>query len=218
MAEKTPVYFISGLGIDERALSKIHLPGNFEMRFLRWIEPEKNEAFRDYCRRLTAGVDFSSPVIFAGMSFGGITACEISRMLPVKKIILLSSIGKAAELPKLYRLLGLVRMNRWLPSSWVTRTWFFTNWLFGVHTDEEIALLKAIMADISENFLRWSTETVLRWDNQQVPENAVRIHGTRDRVLYFRKEETEFPVKDAGHFMVYTHADEVNAALEQVLQ
>lgn len=218
LPKKTPVYFISGLGIDERALCRIVLPEEFEIRHVRWIEPEKKEPFRDYCKRLSAQIDFSAPVILAGMSFGGMTSCELSKIIPVKKIILLSSISNRNELPKRYRFLAFFNLQNLIPPSWVTHANFILYWLFGLKKADEKNLLKDIMDDISENFLVWAANTILKWDNTEEPPNVVRIHGTRDRVLSFIEEEVEYPVKDSGHFMVYTHSAEVNAALNEILK
>jgi pimeloyl-ACP methyl ester carboxylesterase len=211
----TPVYFISGLGVDERAFIRIRLPEGFEMRFMRWIDPLKDESLADYARRLFKDVDTSQPIIVAGMSFGGITACELSKFVRIKKLILFSSIARSAELPKIYRLMGAFGMHRYIPTAWIKYTGWHLYWLFGTKKSDEKTMLKAIMADIPDNFLRWATRQVLLWKNKHPPENLFRIHGTHDRVLYFPKTKVDCVVRDAGHFMVYTHAEEVNRGLEE---
>jgi pimeloyl-ACP methyl ester carboxylesterase len=214
--KKQLVYFLSGLGIDERAFSRIQLPEGFEIRFIRWIEPEANEVFSAYCKRLSAQIDTTQPVILAGLSFGGVTACELSKQIETQKIILLSSIPVSAELPLLYRFLSAIGLRRLVPIAWIKRANFISYWLMGMKTKEEKLLLKNIMADMSGIFLRWATKTIVDWKNEKIPANTFRIHGTKDRVLYYRKG-MDFTVKGAGHFMAYTHAVEVNAALAKIL-
>lgn len=215
--EKEPVYFISGLGIDERAFIRIRLPEAFEMKFVRWIEPQQDESFDAYCLRLAEQIDTSRPVILAGLSFGGMTAVNLSRLIRVKKIILLSSIPLSRELPRLYRLMGFFRLHRSIPASWVKKMSWFSCWLLGMHSPEEKKLLKAILADIPERFLYWAAATALNWNNETKPPSIVHIHGDNDHVLYASKTHPDQLVKGAGHFMVYTHADEVNRFLETAL-
>jgi pimeloyl-ACP methyl ester carboxylesterase len=215
--EKEPVYFISGLGVDERAFIRIRLPEAFEMKFVRWIEPEPNESFDAYCLRLAGQIDTSRPVILAGLSFGGMTSVNLSRLIRVKKIILLSSIPLSHELPRIYRLMGFFGLHRFIPASWVKKMSWFSCWLFGMHSPEEKKLLNAILADIPEPFLYWATATALNWKNETRPPALFHIHGNKDHILYSSKTQPDQVVEGAGHFMVYTHADDVNRFLATVL-
>ena len=42
------VYFLSGLGVDERAFKKIHLPESFQIIYINWIKPLPKENISDY--------------------------------------------------------------------------------------------------------------------------------------------------------------------------
>jgi pimeloyl-ACP methyl ester carboxylesterase len=214
---KTPVYFISGLGIDERAFIKIKMPEPYEMHFMRWIEPLPDESIGSYAKRLFAGVDASKPIIVAGLSFGGMVAVELSKFFPVKKLILISSIPERSELPRLYRFFAFIRLYNYVPVFILKRTNFFTHWLFGTKTKEEKSILQAVMRDMSDTFLHWALDKAANWKNTVCPPDMSRIHGRQDRVLYCPAAEISCAVPDAGHFMVYTHAEEVNRALREIL-
>lgn len=215
---KEPVYFLSGLGVDERAFVKIHLPENFEMRFVRWIEPQTNESFDAYCLRLAEQIDTSKPVILAGLSFGGMTAVNLSQLIRVKQIILLSSIPLSAELPRLYRFLAFFRLHQLTPAFFVKKASWFSYWLFGMKTREEKKLLREILADIPEKFLYWATATAINWKNADKPEHLFHIHGSNDHVLYASRTHPDRIVEGAGHFMVFTHAEAVNRFFEETLR
>ncbi len=212
-----PVYFISGLGIDERAFVRIRLPEGYVMRFVQWIDPLPGEPLRDYCKRLSAQITGEGPHILAGMSYGGVVANEMNHILPVKKTILMSSMASSDELPRLYRALGLFRVHQFLPTAVIKRTHALIFWLFGTKTPDEKKLLTEVMRDIPDNFLRWAADRTIHWALSTPEKNIVRIHGTEDRVLYFPGSGVDYPVKGAGHFMVYTHAEEVNRALGEIL-
>ncbi|WP_169306811.1 hypothetical protein [Pedobacter polaris] len=50
------VYFISGLGADERVFQFLDL-SKIEYQFIRWNEPRKNESLFNYCEELTKQID-----------------------------------------------------------------------------------------------------------------------------------------------------------------
>ena len=59
--KKVNLYFISGLGVDERAFQKLKLSPNFTVHYLRWIKPLKNETITSYAKRLAIEIDQSRP-------------------------------------------------------------------------------------------------------------------------------------------------------------
>lgn len=96
MASQT-VYFISGLGADERSFKYLDLPG-VNMHFIQWEKPLKGEKLREYCRKLILQIDTSGDIFLVGLSFGGIVAQEIAKTIAVKKLIIISSIKSPGEL------------------------------------------------------------------------------------------------------------------------
>src|SRR5688572_14688140 len=101
------VYFISGLGADERAFSFLDL--NFcEPVFVKWIRPLEDETVPAYAARLKAQIPDDFPTI-VGLSFGGMVAVEIAKAFPYKKLVLLSSAKTQREIP------FYLKSMRWLP-------------------------------------------------------------------------------------------------------
>ena len=98
----TPIYFISGIGADERAFRLISLPG-YEIRNVSWLEPLKNENLKSYSIRLSSQITTEDPIII-GLSFGGIIAQEIALHIKTKKVIIISSLKNRKELPSLYKI------------------------------------------------------------------------------------------------------------------
>jgi len=73
------VYFISGLGADERVFQFLDL-SEIEHRFIKWNVPQKNESLPSYCKRLTEQINVQQEVILIGISFGGMIAQEITKV------------------------------------------------------------------------------------------------------------------------------------------
>jgi hypothetical protein len=109
------VYFIPGLAADGRVFHRIRLPQGFEPVFLDWLDPLAGESLRNYAVRLGGCIDTGSPFILVGLSFGGMLASEISRILQPGKVILLSSIPEARHLPAYFRLAGKLKLDEAVP-------------------------------------------------------------------------------------------------------
>ena len=55
--------------------------------------------------------------ILIGLSFGGIVATELSKIISVEKLILISSLKTKSEIPLIYRLAGKLHIHRIIPYS-----------------------------------------------------------------------------------------------------
>ncbi len=67
------IYFISGLGADERVFAYLDL-GDREYRHISWEIPTNHETLESYCWRLIAQIDLSQDICLIGVSFGGTVA------------------------------------------------------------------------------------------------------------------------------------------------
>ena len=83
------VYVFSGLGADERVFHKIDF-SSYDVHFIKWITPKKNESIESYALRLTLQITKPLPVLI-GLSFGGMMAVEVAKHIATEKIVLISS-------------------------------------------------------------------------------------------------------------------------------
>src|SRR4051812_2879802 len=97
-----PVYVFSGLGTDERLFQYIDFCG-FTVHYIKWITPLKGEAIQSYALRITEQIHADKPV-FIGVSFGGVMAVEVARLMVTEGIILIASVKTKLEIPPYYRL------------------------------------------------------------------------------------------------------------------
>ncbi len=95
MSNKKPhIYLISGLGADYRVFQKIDLEAN-SYTHIKWDKPKsQNQSIIDYTKGLLAQIKHENPILI-GVSFGGMIAIEIAKLIPVRKIIIISSVNKA---------------------------------------------------------------------------------------------------------------------------
>lgn len=205
---------ISGLGADKRIFKYLDF-GSHSMRHIEWIDPNQGESLPNYAHRLSAQIDQTKPFALAGLSFGGMLAQEIARELSVKRLFVISSIRSADELPWYLKVAGGMELHHKLPLVKLRELSGSPYSLFGVKEEKHRELLNEIMEDMDVSFVRWAFDAILNWKPQAYPE-AIRIHGTKDKILPLEGEETDL-LLDGGHLLTATHCEEVSEFMRERL-
>lgn len=209
------VYILSGLGVDERVFKNIDF-GKFNPIFIKWIEPATNESIESYAKRLLEQVTSERPILI-GLSFGGMMAVEIGKLIKTDKIILLASAKTKHEIPSYYKLSGKMNLHNLLPSKILKQNNIITNWFFGTEQKSEKDLLTQILKDTDSKLLKWSIDKIVNWKNEIIPNNVVHIHGNKDMILPINFVKCDVVIENAGHFMTMTHADEISILLQKII-
>ena len=204
------LYFISGLGADERVFKKLTLPEQYKINHIQWPELSLNETLHSYCVKISELIDTSQAFSLIGLSFGGIVVTEISKFLQPKATIIISSISTRNGLPIHYKICGLLKLDKLVPAFTMNKVYPFTYWYFGVTEPADKKLLKEVIHDTPTKFLKWAINEVLNWQNEVRPDNLFHIHGTNDKLFPFSLTKADKAVENGGHLMVYTNADLVS--------
>lgn len=207
-------YLIPGLGADERVFRGLHLPGPATV--LPWLSPQSpTEPLRHYAARLAEAVPPGQLCWLVGVSFGGLLALEIGRLRPLARVVLISSLATAQQLPPLLKLARATGLHRLVPFGLLPRLPRLAQWFFGARNGCEYRLLARILRDTDPVFARWATRQLLHWDSAGVPA-AVRLHGTHDRLLPAGSAPIDYRLPGAGHFMIVSHATQLSCLLHQL--
>jgi pimeloyl-ACP methyl ester carboxylesterase len=212
------VYFISGLGADERVFQFLDLP-EIEKRFIKWVAPGQRESLSSYCKKLLQQIDQHQEIILIGISFGGIIAQEIAKLVPCKKVIIISSVKNEGEFSWQLKLVSKLQLHRLVPlwllqySNRVT-----ANYYFGIGSKKDALLLKEIITATDPQFLVWAIDRIMNWKQKNAAANLVHIHGTKDRIFPIAKIRPSFEVQHGGHFMIVDKADEVGDIIRLALK
>ena len=211
-------YFISGLGADKRIFSKLELDERINIIHVDWINPDKNESLAAYAERLSKVIDQSEPFALVGVSFGGMIAVEIAKILKPKTTIVISSTVLSNHLPALYRFAGKLGLLKLIPARLLKSSNKLTqNYYFGTRSSGEKTLLSKIIKDTDPYFLKWAIGSILSWKNKTRPENLYHIHGTNDKILYSNVAQPDFVIENGTHFMVYQNAVELSKLINRML-
>lgn len=210
------VYFIPGLGADQRVFRHIELPCQFEMVHVQWLQPYEDEPLVSYAARLADTLDTSEPFALVGLSFGGMLAAEISRLLHPAVTILVASVPSAKQLPFYYRILSPLRLEKIIPAGWFTNA-SLAKRLFTTESAADKQLLKQIIKDTDPDFIRWALGAIQTWSVEALPEQYFHIHGTADGLLPIRYVQPTHTLPGAGHLLVLNRAAVVNRLLAEIL-
>jgi pimeloyl-ACP methyl ester carboxylesterase len=209
------LYFFSGLGVDERMFAKLDLSG-LDHTFIQWINPKENEAIESYAKRISSQIKETNPILI-GLSFGGMMAIEVSKIIPVHKTIIISSVKHFREIPRLHRLAGKMLLHHLVPVSFLKSPGIFKNWLFGATTKEEKQLMTAVLNDTDPDFIEWAVDKILTWKNQTIPSGLLHIHGTKDKLLSARRIKDYEKIENGEHLMIYSRPGEITSIIKKQL-
>lgn len=211
------VYFISGLGADRRAFYKITLPRGYQSVYLDWIRPLANEGFEDYAKRFSQSISRDEEFVLVGLSFGGMLASELAKIVSPKKLIIISSLSSYKELPWYFKLAGKLGIHRIISPSLYKRATVMNRFM-GAGNKEMKSIVYSYVNNIDPAFIRWSLNVIVHWSHTERLSDLVHIHGSNDHLLPYRYVKADYMIKNGGHLMVMNKADEVNSILQEVLR
>lgn len=215
------MYCLCGLGSDERIFSKLEWQ-QAEVHYLKWLMPEKDESISHYAGRMAEQIEHPNPVLI-GVSFGGMMSIEIAKLIPVEKVILISSISNSKQMPLWMRACGKLKLDYLIPKGKLhdlRPLKLFSpveNYFLGANTEEEKKLANEYREKVDPNYLKWSIHTILNWQNDWQPASIYHLHGTNDKIFPAAKLTPTHTVNKAGHFMVFQYPRDVSEILKKIV-
>ena len=207
------IYLLSGLGADHRVFDYLELSG-YHLQHIKWTKPRHKEPIEDYAKRLVSQIQDQNPILL-GVSFGGIMAIEIAKLIKVERIILISSVRTQREIPFYYRLIGSLGVNKLMPSFVLKSISPVTYWFFGTMSNSDRQLLKQIIIDTDARFLKWAINIIVNWRNSDQIKELIVIGGSNDRLLPARNPD--YLIEDGGHFMIVNRSSEISDLIKKIL-
>lgn len=197
-------YCVPGLGADESIFQKLNLSSEFKV--LRWVEFNKEETVAEYAKRMCLQINSEQEFGLIGVSFGGLVVNEMDKLIPAKKVILISS-GKLKTRLKnalTKHLLNLVPIHKISLSKSMVRI------SFGPEKTSEETLFK-IIDQTHKLFLEWALRAIQKYDFDRNYHHYLII-GNKD--FFFKtprhRSSNDIVVKGGTHFLIYDRADEVS--------
>ncbi len=216
-AQQPIIYYISGLGADQRAYMFLQIDG-YENRGIEWVQHDENDSLATYASKLISQIDTSKPVVLIGTSLGGMLATEIAKQIKVEHTFLISTLKTRAEQPAYFSFFRLFPMYDWMPNNVMGNPDFWMKFLFPAGMKSE---WKEMFTDMfskwTPSFLRWAMKASLHWNNDTTIENYTHIHGDNDIVFPHIHIQNFLLVKGGTHIMVLSKAKEIKGIIESKL-
>lgn len=213
--ELKTVYLFSGLGADSSVFMNLELPGYHKV-YINWIPPLPKESITQYAGRIKSQITVENPDII-GLSFGGIVAVEVSKLVKVDKMVLISSVRTKSELNRFQFFFMKLGLYRIIPGPLIQRANFLTYQYFGARSPKDKKVLMHLLEHTDVSFFRWALKSIAYWDNKVAPERTIQIHGTADRVITGRLVHPDYRIKGGGHLMVFSKADTISKIITKYL-
>lgn len=206
-----PIYLLPGMTAGYPVYSKL-LPLLPNARVVEFPDPAPGESLLEYAKRLAPM--FAGPCFIGGVSFGGILAFEISRIVQPAGCILISSIQHPSELPpwlRAWRIIGgrnssgilklIGESAKLVPKS--------------IRTSSTLRLSK--LSGSEGTWHRWATSAVLDWSPSKPSEPfaypILRLHGDADTTFPVRYINPDVVIPGGAHTLPVSHPVETANAI-----
>ena len=209
---KLKIYGLSGLGVDERIFKYLTL--ECQLIPIPWIKPIKGESLVSYSKRLAENINQDEEFGILGVSFGGLVAVEISKLLQPSLTVLISSAETRNDLRPIYNTLAKTGIAKIFPEKLFDPPKGIVQFLFGTKDK----LLNQILDDADLSFTKWAVNAMLGWDNEQRIKGAIKISGSKDKLLPPSLKDDVHIIEGGEHFMIVDKAEEVSDIINQDLR
>ncbi|GLB53839.1 alpha/beta hydrolase [Neptunitalea chrysea] len=198
---KIPVYFMPGMAANKLIFDAIKLPEDtFEVFYLEWLIPEKKEPIKTYAKRLTECIHHDNPVLI-GVSFGGILVQEMAALIPVRKVLIISSVKHESEMPARIHFSRKSKLHKILPTGLVNNVEVLAKYAFGETVTNRLELYKMYLSVRDKRYIDWALDTIINWKQMNnIP--VVHIQGDNDKVFPIDNVKDCVVVKGGTHIMI----------------
>jgi len=218
MLDKTHIYLVPGLAASSDIFEYLEITqDNLELHYLNWLVPlSQNESIYEYAKRMCALIKHENPVL-VGVSFGGIMVQEMSKIISVKKIIIISSVKSKHELPKRLKFARVSKAYKIFPTKVFTNIENYTKYAFGNNIKKRVQLYSKYLAMRDKDYLPWALHNVLNWQQENPPNDIVHIHGNKDRIFPIKNVKNCTVMEGGTHVMILNKAKHISQLLVEVI-
>ncbi len=214
---KIPIYFLPGMSSTSVIFEKLNLDNSkFDVTFLEWLPIVENENLEDYTKRYLSLISKENPVLI-GVSFGGIIAQELSKIIPVRKTIIISSVRSNNEFPTLFQFLKKSKLYKLLPTGGTNNFLNLYKSLVSEKKKKRLELYNKYLPLRDKDYLDWCIREILNWKQEKPMENVIQIHGTKDEVFPIKNIKNAITIPNGNHAMIIIKYKWFNEHLEKLI-
>lgn len=210
------LYLMPGMAASPKIFEFISLPESIETHLLSWIPPKKKEPLSVYAKRMCQRIEHPNPILL-GVSFGGVLIQEMAHHLDAAQLIIVSSIKSNKELPIPMKMAHHSNIHKLLPTQWVVNLETLALFAFGEGIKKRIALYQRYLSERDADYLSWSIDALVHWEQEALPANFLHIHGKSDTVFPIKNLLQPATIIDGGHAMIINKSHWFNKNLPRLI-
>ena len=213
---KKHLYCFPGLGASTKIFEGLGFSNkDIEIHLISWKIPLSfEESIQDYAARICEEIKHERPIII-GVSFGGMIVQEMSKIIQVEKVIIISSLKSHREFPNRLKVLKDSKAYKLFPTGFIQNFEEYAKYFYGDFLKKKAELYKMYLSVRDPLYLKWAIHNVLHWKQDVPPENLVHIHGTEDPIFPHKYLKDFIPVHGGKHEMILTKARRISEIIEK---
>ncbi len=206
-----------GMAANSSIFEAIKLSENqFVTHTLEWFVPEKGMSLYDYAEKMCEKIQEPNPVLL-GVSFGGMLVQEMAKIIPTRKVIVVSSVKSKHELPKRMIFAKYTKVHKLLPTGLVNNVELLAKYAFGETVTKRLHLYEKYLSIRDKYYIDWSIDQIVNWDQDVPADDIVHIQGERDAVFPIANITDCIIVKNGTHTMIIHRARWFNEHLPTII-
>lgn len=207
-----------GLAAGPSIFENIKLPEEqFEMYFLEWFLPIENESIESYALRMTQKITHNNPVLI-GVSFGGVLVQEMAKIIQTDKVIIISSVKTNKEFPSRFKIARNTKAYKLIPTQLLADIEKLVKYAFGDNiVAKRLKLYEKYLSVRDKHYLDWAIETILCWNQKEINEAVIHIHGDADEVFPIKHIRKCIVVKGGTHILILNKFKWMNENLPKLI-
>jgi len=212
------IYQISGLGANQNAFKYLQINPDFEIDYLPWLQPEKDENLSHYAERMIEKVNVNEQFILMGLSFGGIMLSEINQLVKPEANILLSTVKDRSELPLYMKFSAKTSFHKFIPTSFFTSEAGLSYAFFRKIYSSKMPNLYDFFEFRDPHYLQWSIDKIVNWETPHLIENYLHIHGNKDIIFPDSNIKNAEIISGGSHILVMQKAKKTSEIINGYLE
>lgn len=216
--DTTHLYVLHGQGSDHRLFDSLEFPAHYKVHFINYGLPEKNWTMKDFAYVLSQQIDTSQSFSLLGVSMGGMLCSEMAEFLNPKQVILISSANCREDLPFRYQFQRKIPLYKIIPKRLMFGGAKCLQPLVEPDRKNNKATFKAMLGAKNALYIKRTVAMIINWEKNTYNPNIIRIHGTKDHTLPYRKlKRVDFTIENGSHMMTLTDFEKVQGVLDEIL-
>ena len=189
----------------------------YEIHFLKWTKPVLNESIENYSKRFLDFIKHENPILI-GVSFGGLIVQEISKLIDVEKVIIISSIKSNRELPLYMKSAKFLKLYNYFPLKLFDDVFNISKSLKINKIYKKLDLIDKYLSVRDENYLKWAIREILNWKQEKPLQEVIHIHGDKDLTFPISLIKDCIIVPGATHALILTKYRWLNKNLTLLIE